>query len=141
MAEIVVDTSVVAKWYIPEQHHEQARALRDAYLDGQFDLVAPALMPFEAINALRYSGHYDGARLEDAAKSLSKYGIDLVEFTNTGPVAEVATTLDTTIYDASYIALAKQLDTTVYTADQNLLAALDGEYSELAEHIRTYPKA
>jgi predicted nucleic acid-binding protein len=29
MADVVVDTSTVVKWYIPEQHHEQARALRD----------------------------------------------------------------------------------------------------------------
>ena len=70
MAEIVVDTSVVVKWYIPEQHHEQARALRDAYLDGAFDQVTPALMPFEAVNALKYSGYYDEERLEDASKSL-----------------------------------------------------------------------
>ena len=138
MVEIVVDTSVVVKWYIPERHHEQARALRDAYLDGACDLVAPALMPFEAINALRYSGHYDGDRLEEASKSLPAYGIDLVPFTNTGPVAEIATDLDITIYDASYIALAETLDTKAYTADGNLLDDLDGDYVELAEHIRTY---
>lgn len=138
MAEIVVDTSVVVKWYIPEQHHEHARALRDAYLDGKFDLVAPALMPFEAINALKYSGHYEGNRLEEASKSLPEYGIDLVPFNDTGPVAEIATNLDITIYDAAYIALAQKLETNAYTADENLLDDLDGDYSELAEHIRTY---
>lgn len=138
MAEIVVDTSVVVKWYIPERHHEQARALRDAYLDGKCDLVAPALMPFEAINALKYSGHYDGDRLEDASKSLPEYGIDLVPFSKTGPVAEIADDLDITIYDASYIALARKLDTKAYTADGNLLDDLEGDYIELAEHIRTY---
>ena len=138
MAEIVVDTSVVVKWYIPERHHKQARLLRDAYLDGTFDLVAPALMPFEAINALKYSGHYDGDRLEEASKSLPKYGIDLVPFNKTGPVAEIATNLDIPIYDAAYIALAQKLDTKAYTADRNLLNDLEGDYSELAEHIRTY---
>ena len=138
MAEVVVDTSVVVKWYIPEQHHEQARALRDAYLDGASDLVAPALMPFEAINALKYSGYYDGERLEDASKSLSEYGIDLISFDNTGPVAEIADTLGITIYDAAYVALARKLDTNVYTADGNLLDDLDDDYSEVAKHIKTY---
>ena len=138
MAEIIVDTSVVVKWYIPERHHEHARALRDAYLDGKCDLVAPAFMPFEAINALKYSGHYDGDRLEEASISLPEYGIDLVSFNNSGPVAAIANDLDITIYDASYIALAEQLDTTVYTADGNLLDDLEGDYSEMAEHIRTY---
>ncbi|PSQ28857.1 PIN domain nuclease [Halobacteriales archaeon QS_9_67_15] len=138
MSEIVVDTSVVVKWYIPEQHHEQARALRDAYLDGEFDLVAPALMPFEAVNALKYSGHYEGERLEEASKSLPEYGIDLVSFNKTGSVTEIANNLDITIYDAAYIALAQNHDTKAYTADGNLLDNLKGDYSELAEHIRTY---
>jgi len=138
MAEIVVDTSVVVKWYIPEQHHEQARALRDAYLDGAFDLVAPALMPFEAVNALKYSGYYDGERLEDASKSLLEYGINLVPFDDAGSIAEVADTLEITVYDAAYIALARKLDTNVYTADGNLLDDLDEAHSEVAKHIRTY---
>lgn len=138
MSEIVVDTSVVVKWYIPERHHEQARLLRDAYLDGRFDLVAPALMPFEAINALKYSGHYGGNRLEEASNSLGKYGIELVPFNEIGPLAAVANDLDVTVYDASYIALAQELDTSVYTADETLLDELEGGYSELAAHIRTY---
>jgi len=138
MSEIVVDTSVIVKWYIPEQHHEQARALRDAYLDGKFDLVAPALMPFEAVNALKYSGHYEGERLEEASKSLPEYGIDLVPINKTGPVAGIANNLDITVYDASYIALAQKLDTKAYTADGNLLDDLGGDYSELAQHIKTY---
>ena len=138
MSELVVDTSVIVKWYIPEQHHQQARGLRDAYLDGTFDLFAPALMPFEAVNALRYSGHYEEERLEEASKSVPGYGIDLVPFDKTGPVAEIATTLDITVYDAAYVALARTLDTKVYTADENLLDSLEGEYSTSAEHIRTY---
>ncbi|PSQ28349.1 PIN domain nuclease [Halobacteriales archaeon QS_9_68_17] len=138
MSEIIVDTSVVVKWYIPERHHEQARALRDAYLDGEFDLVAPALMPFETVNALKYSGHYEGERLEEASKSLPEYGIDLVPFDKTGSVAEIANDLDITIYDAAYIALAQNYDTKAYTADRNLLDDLDGDYNELAEHIETY---
>jgi predicted nucleic acid-binding protein len=138
MAELVVDTSVVLKWYIPEQHHEAARTLRDDYLEESFDLIAPAHMPFEAINALKYSGHYDGERLADAAQSLAEYGIELVPFEKTGAVAAVATDLDITVYDAAYIALAKRFGTTAYTADQALLDALSDEYSEFAEHIRAY---
>jgi hypothetical protein len=70
MADVVVDTSTAVKWYIPEQHHEQARALRDDFLNGKHDLCAPALMPFEAVNALNYSGYYDAERLHEAAHSL-----------------------------------------------------------------------
>jgi predicted nucleic acid-binding protein len=139
MADVVVDTSTVVKWYIPEQHHEQARALRDDFLNGKHDLYAPALMPFEAVNALNYSGHYDGERLHRAANSLGNYGIELVSFGSVGHIAEITNTVDITAYDAAYIALAVERDATVYTADGNLLQDLEGsEYEDTVAHIQTY---
>ncbi|MFC7059117.1 type II toxin-antitoxin system VapC family toxin [Halovenus salina] len=139
MADVVVDTSTVVKWYIPEQHHEQARALRDDFLNGKHDLYAPALMPFEAVNALNYSGHYDGERLHEAANSLDNYGIELVSFGSVGPIAEITNTVDSTVYDAAYIALAVERDATAYTADRNLLQDVDGsEYEGAVAHIQTY---
>jgi predicted nucleic acid-binding protein len=139
MAEVVIDTSTVVKWYIPEQHHEQARALRDDFLNGKHDLCAPALMPFEAINALNYSGHYDGERLHEAAHSLDNYGIELVSLGSVGPIPKITNTVDITAYDAAYVALAVQRDATAYTADGNLLQELDGSgYEDAVAHIQTY---
>lgn len=139
MADLVVDTSVVVKWYIPEQHHEQARALRDDFLNGTHDLYAPALMPFEAVNALNYSGHYDGERLVEATDSLGEYGIELVPFQSVGSLAEITTTLGITAYDAAYVALAVERAATAYTADSTLLTDLEGsEYEGAVSHIQTY---
>ena len=139
MGDIVVDTSTVVKWYIPEQHHEQARTVRDDFLNGKHDLCAPALMPFEAVNALAYSGHYDGQRLREAAHSLDNYGIELVSFGSVGPIAEIINTVDITAYDAAYVALAVERDGTAYTADRTLLQDLDGsEYADTVAHIQTY---
>lgn len=139
MGDVVVDTSTVVKWYIPEQDHERARALRDDFLNGDHELYAPALMPFEAVNALNYSGHYDGERLVEAANSLREYGIEFVPFRSTGPLAEVTSSLGITAYDAAYVALAVERDGTAYTADSTLLADLEGsEYEETVAHIRSY---
>lgn len=139
MADIVVDASVVAKWYIPEQHHEEARELRDEYLDGPHTLLAPALLPFEVLNALKYSGQYEGDRLVDAATTLPEYGIELITYGDAGPVAEIAVDLDITLYDSSYLALAHTNDATVYTADSRLCDATDGSaHSDRCSHIREY---
>ena len=139
MADVVVDTSTAVKWYIPEQHHEQARALPDDFLNGKHDLCAPALMPFEAVNALNYSGYYDGERLHEAAHSLDNYGIELVSFGSVGPIAEIVSTVDITAYDAAYVALAVERDGTAYTADETLLQDLEGsEYEDAVAHIQTY---
>jgi predicted nucleic acid-binding protein len=139
MADVVIDTSTIVKWYIPEQHHEQARALRDDFLNGKHDLCAPALMPFEALNALNYSGHYDGERLHEAAHSLDNYGIELVSFGSVGSIAAVTNAIGITAYDAAYIALAVERDAIAYTADGNLLQDLEGsKYEDAVAHIQTY---
>lgn len=139
MSAAVVDASVVAKWYIPERDHEAARDLRDAYLDGHHDLLAPSLLPFEVINALKFSGHYDGDRLREASRTLPEYGLDLVPYRAAGPVAAVARDLDVTIYDAPYVSLASTRNGMLYTADTELLdAANRGQYSGQTAHIRAY---
>ncbi|MFB6219431.1 MAG: type II toxin-antitoxin system VapC family toxin [Halobacteriaceae archaeon] len=139
MAAIVVDASVVAKWYIPERDHEQARTVRDDYLNGRHELLAPALLPFEVVNALKYSGHYEDERLTEAATTLPEYGIELIPYRDAGPAAEIAVDLDITLYDASYLALAHTNEATVYTADGRLLDSTDGSaYSDCCTHIREY---
>jgi predicted nucleic acid-binding protein len=96
-------------------------------------------MPFEALNALNYSGHYDGERLQETAHSLENYGIDLVSFGSVGPLAEITDTVGITAYDAAYVALALERDATAYTADGNLLEGLEGsEYADAVVHIQTY---
>lgn len=139
MADIVVDASVVAKWYIPERDHEAARALRDDYLDGRHDLLAPSLLPFEVINALRYSGHYEGDRLIEASSTLPEYGIELIPYRSAGPIAKIADDIDITLYGASYLALAHANGTALYTADSGLVdVADDAGYSDNCLHIRKY---
>jgi predicted nucleic acid-binding protein len=136
---IVVDASVVAKWYLPERDHESARALRDAYLEGRCRLLAPALLPFEVVNALAFSGHYDGEGLEEAAETLPEYGIQLVPFGAIGPVARVARDADVTVYDAAYVALASSRASVVYTADERLIESVgEGEYGDIVRHVRSY---
>lgn len=136
---LVPDASVVVKWYVPEGDHGSARDLRDDYLDGDHDLYAPALLPFEAINALRYSGYYEGDRLAEAASSLAGYGIELRPFSESGAAAQVAQALDVTVYDASYVALAASLDGRAYTADGALLSAVEGtEYEDRLGHVGAY---
>lgn len=137
----VVDASVVVKWYVPEKHQEPARDLRDDYLEGDHDLSAPRLLPYEVVNALRYGGHYDGDRLRAAAESLSQYGLDLVPFEAMPTlISTVADELDVTIYDAAYVALADHRGTRAYTSDDALVAATAGtDYDDHVAHVGEYP--
>jgi len=53
---VVVDASVVAKWYLEEEYTEKALKLRDMHVNGEIELTAPELLLFEVLNAIRYSG-------------------------------------------------------------------------------------
>ncbi|MFB6352500.1 MAG: type II toxin-antitoxin system VapC family toxin [Halobacteriales archaeon] len=136
---VVPDASVVVKWFVPERHHEPARALRDDYLEGHHDLVVPALLPLEVTNALKYSQFHDEERLSVAAESLVEYGLELRPFGRSGAVAETAVELGITVYDASYLALAAALDCPAYTADERMLEAVsETDDAERVTHIADY---
>lgn len=138
MAQIVVDASVVVKWYIPERHREQARALRDDYLNGTHDLSAPMLLSFEVIHALKYSGYFGEDDCE-AATAVTEYGLELVSFSDLGDVVTIATDAAVTVYDAAYIALADSRETVAYIADMDLMEMLENtDYSGAVSSIQSH---
>ncbi len=121
--QIVVDASVVVKWFVEEEYSGEARSLRDAYADSLLDLAAPSILPYEVLNALRYSGAFGEDELKEVAEILDDYQFALHQLS--GELAkravELALRKGVTIYDASYVALADLLDTVLYTADERLL--------------------
>ncbi|MBW1669419.1 MAG: type II toxin-antitoxin system VapC family toxin, partial [Deltaproteobacteria bacterium] len=50
----VVDASVVVKWFVEEEGSEEALAIRRRYIEEEVEIVAPELIHFEVLNALRY---------------------------------------------------------------------------------------
>lgn len=135
---LVVDASVVVKWYVPERDHEPARAIRDEYINGQHSLIAPSLLPYEVVNALRYCGPVDDESVLTVAETLPQYGIDLIPFDRIQDVAAIALDADITVYDAAYVALAAQREAPGFTADERLLDVLKSSGYERFEHVRTY---
>jgi len=139
--EIVTDASVIAKWYIVEEFRENAMKMRDDYIDGRLKLSAPSLMPFEVLNAARYARKDISAKkLEEVAESLTLYGIKLYELQGKYAREAVNAALENeiTIYDASYVALAKHLQTVMYTSDQNLITILKDNYKRYVKHLNEY---
>ncbi|MBS7611530.1 type II toxin-antitoxin system VapC family toxin [Candidatus Bathyarchaeota archaeon] len=138
--EIVVDASVVVKWFVEEEYSTEALKLRNDYVVRLIDVVAPALLPFEVLNALRYNPEFGEKDLKEVAEALMKY--DLWLFPILGKLAERtienALKYDITIYDSSYISLAEVEDKPLYTADEKLLMKLKGNF--YAHHITEYKR-
>ncbi len=122
--QFVVDSSVVAKWFLTEPDSDKAIELRDEFATGRLELAVPTLLFYEVMNALRFSGGFKSPDLLVAAKSLSKYRFGI--WRPRGKLLELSTELsvekDLTVYDACYVALGKRTDCRLVTEDKELLA-------------------
>ncbi len=121
--EVVADASVVVKWFVDEIYSENARKLREEYINGSIELASPELMPYEVLNALRYTKLFSKDELKLIARSLSLYGFKLYSLRGklSERIAEIAVEKEITVYDASYIALAESLNSKLYTSDEKLI--------------------
>ena len=123
---VVLDASVVVKWFIDEQGSEAAR---DVLVSGR-RLLAPELLIAEVGNAAWRRARLGEIPLEQAVSTAEQVGHSPIEFWPLAalarPALEMAATLDHPIYDRFYLALAEQLDATLVTADDRLLSRLQG---------------
>jgi predicted nucleic acid-binding protein len=119
---IVVDTNILAYFYLPGDRTAAAEAL----LQQDPDWAAPILWRSEFRNIL--AGYLRRETLSFAqAISLQSEAEDLMagsEFeVDSNTVLELVRDSDCSAYDCEFIALAIQLDTRVVTADKKLLHA------------------
>ncbi len=116
---VVVDTSVVLKWFYPaEDSWSAAVEVLRAHERDETVLVAPADLPVELINVLTYLGA-DIEDIEWAVRLLTDIGI-LIAPVDEGLLLDAARIADADripLYDAAFIALAARLDAELVTAD------------------------
>ena len=127
MTSLVVDTSVVFKWYRQpgdEDYVPQAVSILEGHLHGDIEIHVPDLLFYELGNILRSKETLvskDALTIlrETFALALQIHPIDL-------PLSEEAFRFarehDITFYDASFVALSFLLDTFFVTADRKLFA-------------------
>ena len=122
MSEIVIDASVVVKWFIEENDSDKARFLRDKFIDGKIELIVPSLLYFEVLNALKYSQLFDLSELNDAGESLENYGFKVITIKKEirKHMIKFAVDQEISIYDASYLGLSIGLGKILCTADEKI---------------------
>ncbi len=135
---LVLDASVVVKWFVDEEFTSQALAIRDAYRQRSVDVIEPALLSFEVLNALRYKPDFGTEDIRSVAKSLTgfQFHIFLLDGVVAEKTAEIAFQFGLTIYDASYFALAVQQSCTFVTAEKKLMTKLKDQPG--IRHLKDY---
>lgn len=116
---LVPDASVVAKWLLREPDSGHAIGLRDRFLAGEVDFVVPSLLYYEVANALR---HRREVEPRDAHRFLEElYAYEMEEAAFTAAVAVEASRFarerQTTVYDATYLVVARSRNGVMVTAD------------------------
>ncbi len=126
---VLLDTSVVVKWFVPEEDSEKALSLRRAQEDRELRLYAPEVLLMELANALRYASEFSAREIIEALETPFELNILLIPFSL--DALNLAVTLsmehDLAVYDAYFLALAQALEIPLITADRKMLSRLSAE--------------
>ncbi len=122
MERAVVDASIIVKWFVDEDGSMEAVALRDRYVEGELEIIAPSLLHYEVLNALHCKKLFMLPELCEISSALDSYSFDLRQLNDecAKTALRIAAENSVSIYDASYAALARIESAPFYTADRRL---------------------
>jgi predicted nucleic acid-binding protein len=135
MSDTAVDSSVVAKWVLPEPDSGQAqRLIAEIALQGE-RLIILDLALAEAANAIWKRFHRGVATLVEARQFLDELLRCPVQIEPASrllkPALEIAAKYDRSIYDALFVALVQDLALPGVTADEPLYRAVHTDFPQL----------
>jgi predicted nucleic acid-binding protein len=126
LSRLVIDASVVVKWFLPEVLAEAA--LRVA--EGEHQFLAPDLLGAEFISALWKKSRRGEIEAAAAVRMLDDFGRIAIGFHPLIPLLPTAFAIATaarhSVYDCLYLALAEREDCPVVTADRRFHATFAG---------------
>lgn len=120
---LVLDASVVVKWYSSEEGADRAMAIRDLFRHHKVDIAVPQLLFYEFANALRFNKALSPSEKAEIIENL--YALELTSVPPTDSqmraASDIAHKLNATVYDSAYLALARELNATYVTADDEFV--------------------
>ncbi|HEX8931940.1 MAG TPA: type II toxin-antitoxin system VapC family toxin [Patescibacteria group bacterium] len=129
---IIVDTSVIIKWLLPDEKNDIALKIKKNFSEKQLTVSIPHLTYYEIGNVLKTAVKRDRIN-ESIAKKLYNALLDL-EFVSyaTKDLFKLAMSkslsFDISFYDASYLALSEYLQIPFVTADRKLLNKVKNKF-------------
>lgn len=138
MTPLVIDASVILKWFLEEVDTAIARALPQQ----GYQLVAPTSLPVEVANGLWNAQRRERIEPEDALSALTLLPGVKVILVDTAELLQhafdVAVTHGRTVYDSLYVALAVREECQFVTADERLYNALRGSFPRSVVLLRDF---
>lgn len=134
MDKIVIDSSVVIKWFIVEPNSTEAHKILSAYQAHTVTLLAPDLLYAELGNIIWKKQLYQGLDQADAQailKTLSTLSLAITPAVDLLHDAyRIAVAYRRTVYDSLYLALSQREQCRFVTADEKLVNALGSNFPD-----------
>ena len=75
---LVLDASVVVKWYCEEKDSDKAHEIRKSYREHRVNIIVPNLLFYEVINAIRFNLDIGEEAKKSIANNLLAIGFDTI---------------------------------------------------------------
>lgn len=129
MRRMVIDASVVLKWYLSEEEHgDRALEVLECHTSDRLSLHAPAFLEFEVANGLAIAKRLAKIGMDDVVKAIEGFaglGIGFYPLSPLIPkVLDYSDRYNIPAYYAAYAALADDLNSQVVTADKRLFSSI-----------------
>ncbi len=135
MANLVVDSSVAIKWFIPEPYSTEARRILDGYQSGAISFLAPDLINAEFGNIVWKKHLFQGLDATDAQTVIDEFRKIALSYASTAILIEEAFLLAVThrrsVYDMLYLALSIRENCSFVTADERLINAIGSSFPNM----------
>lgn len=123
MTDVVLDASVIARWFGPSADPASVR-WRSDFEAGRVDITVPALVFLDLMNVAGRRWRWTEDRLLELVRELGASRFELVD-PDLGRIA-VWTARGLTAYDATYVALADERGIPLVTNDRRIVAVAPG---------------
>lgn len=126
MMNLLLDSSVLVKWFIDESGSDRAIEIQQGFLSGRISLVFAELSLFEVANALHFSGKFTADEITEATTALQALNMKRMGFSQQAlnRAVTLAAQYGVAIYDGYLVALAEQNHFMFLTADRKLMRCL-----------------
>lgn len=126
---IVIDASIVVKWFNSEQEEDRDKAyalyreLKKESIEGW----VPTFFLIEIVNIFLRKKHFSRSEVEQIIEKIKGIGLHFVPFSEEeiGHLTKLSDMYSLSSYDALYILLAKEKNCQLITVDRELLEVRD----------------
>ena len=118
---IVLDSSVIAKWFLDEDNKQEALKFRNLHKEETLTIVAPTLIILELSNIF-VTRKLNQKDFEGNLDMILNFQINFTDyqFHSLKSTFALSQRFHLSFYDATYVALAQQLHCDFITADKKL---------------------